>query len=35
MTVTGTQDYTLLGHLGRCDADRIISICVAWPSQIK
>jgi len=26
---------TCLGHLGRCDTDRIISISVTWPRQVR
>ncbi len=35
LLMTATLDFTCLGHLGRWDTDRIISICVMQPKVAK
>ncbi len=35
MTATATWNSTCIGHLGRCDTDRIVSIYVATPKVVK
>jgi hypothetical protein len=35
-TITpATRDCTSLGHLGQCDTDRTISICITLPKVAK
>jgi hypothetical protein len=35
MPTIATYDCTCHGHLGRCDTDRIISICIVSPKVTK